>query len=412
MVFLSNNKESFCTFFENKTGENDFELDTEKDFIPFFTEDKLEYLIKKSILSPSSKVAVENVDDDFSEEKIVRKIVILGLENSGKSTLVAQLSKKGNHYMEYKPTKGFNVKCISFDNCDLSIWEIGGEEDYRVYWRNFSYTTDMIIFVIDSSDRNKFKSAKTFFSEILENLHETVNLHILATKVDKNQSASLEELYSALELEKSIWEIHKVSMVTEDATENIELARDTLKSYGKTVIGGIISPTHDMYKKKGLIASKHRVQMCQLATNTSNWIRVSSWESEQDSWQRTVKVLRHVDQDANKVYGVPVHVKFLCGADLMESFSVPDLWKTEDIEEIVGKHGLVVITRAGSNPQKFIENSSILSKFKSNIDIVEEWILNEISATKIRTALSRGESIRYLVPDTVIDYIEKNKLYC
>ncbi|XP_065649549.1 uncharacterized protein LOC136078218 [Hydra vulgaris] len=225
MAFLSNNKESFCSFFENETGENEFELNTEKDFIPFFTEDKLEYFIKKSVLCPSSKVAVENVDDDFSEQKMVRKIVILGLENSGKSTLLAQLSKKGNHYIEYKPTKGFNVKCISFDNCDLSIWEIGGEEDYRVYWRNFSDTTDMIIFVIDSSERNKFKSAKTFFSEILGNLHETVDLHIVATKVDKNQSASLEELYLALELEKSIWEIHQVSMVTEDATKNIGIAQ-------------------------------------------------------------------------------------------------------------------------------------------------------------------------------------------
>jgi nicotinic acid mononucleotide adenylyltransferase len=34
-----------------------------------------------------------------------------------------------------------------------------------------------------------------------------------------------------------------------------------------------------------------------------------------------------------------------------------------------------------------------------------------ISATGIRQALQRGESIRYLVPDSIIDYINQNQLY-
>jgi nicotinic acid mononucleotide adenylyltransferase len=34
-----------------------------------------------------------------------------------------------------------------------------------------------------------------------------------------------------------------------------------------------------------------------------------------------------------------------------------------------------------------------------------------ISATGIRQALKRGESIRYLVPDSVIDYITQHQLY-
>lgn len=58
------------------------------------------------------------------------------------------------------------------------------------------------------------------------------------------------------------------------------------------VIGGIISPVNDNYKKKDLVAARHRVAMVQLALQTSDWIRVDPWESEQPQWIETVKVLR------------------------------------------------------------------------------------------------------------------------
>lgn len=58
------------------------------------------------------------------------------------------------------------------------------------------------------------------------------------------------------------------------------------------VIEGIISPVNDSYGKKDLVASHHRVAMARLALQTSDWIRVDSWESEQPQWMETVKVLR------------------------------------------------------------------------------------------------------------------------
>lgn len=104
-------------------------------------------------------------------------------------------------------------------------------------------------------------------------------------------------------------------------------------------------------------------------------------------------------------------MKLLCGADLLESFSVPNLWKMEDITQIVSNFGLVCITRAGSDAQKFIYESDVLWRHQSNIHLVNEWITNDISSTKIRRALRRGQSIRYLVPDLVQEYIEEHDLY-
>ena len=71
----------------------------------------------------------------------------------------------------------------------------------------------------------------------------------------------------------------------------------------------------------------------------------------------------------------------------------------------------VLLFREGSNPEKFIYNSDLLTKYQNNIHIVTEWIANEVSSTKIRTAVRRGNSVKYLVPDSVIEYIEKNNLY-
>ncbi|NXB07363.1 NMNA2 adenylyltransferase, partial [Cnemophilus loriae] len=73
-----------------------------------------------------------------------------------------------------------------------------------------------------------------------------------------------------------------------------ERARDYLQKTGRfIVIGGIVSPVHDSYGKTGLVSSRHRLTMCQLAVQSSDWIRVDPWECYQDTWQTTCSVLEH-----------------------------------------------------------------------------------------------------------------------
>ncbi|XP_062988305.1 retinol-binding protein 2 isoform X3 [Elgaria multicarinata webbii] len=73
-----------------------------------------------------------------------------------------------------------------------------------------------------------------------------------------------------------------------------ELARDHFHQTGKyQVVGGIISPVSDNYGKQGLAAAKHRIAMARLALQTSEWVRVDPWESEQRQWSETLTVLRH-----------------------------------------------------------------------------------------------------------------------
>ncbi|XP_060584824.1 nicotinamide/nicotinic acid mononucleotide adenylyltransferase 1-like isoform X2 [Ruditapes philippinarum] len=229
-----------------------------------------------------------------------------------------------------------------------------------------------------------------------------------------------------------------------------ELGRDQLQRGGKyNVIAGIMSPVSDGYDKKDLAPAKHRCAMVKQAIKSSKWIRMDTWECEQPTWTETAKVLSHhkqiLDNQTNtSVKFTPskkrkkdkrneeyidrvnspghtnnkdesenenVQLKLLCGGDLLESFAVPGLWKDEDIEEIVKKYGLVCITRNGSDPRKFIYESDVLTRNQDNITIVTEWIQNEISSTKIRRALRRDESVKYLLQDSVIDYIREHELY-
>ncbi|XP_072282155.1 nicotinamide/nicotinic acid mononucleotide adenylyltransferase 1-like [Pyxicephalus adspersus] len=226
-----------------------------------------------------------------------------------------------------------------------------------------------------------------------------------------------------------------------------EVARDYLHFTGEyKVVKGIISPVSDGYKKKGLAEGQHRLSMTQLAVQTSDWIKVDPWECLMKDWTETVEVLRHHQQqqlvgmineeNMDQKSGCRKHnerkrdsssqdvpnciclecravpqVKLLCGVDVFESFGNPNLWKPEHIVEIVSSFGVVCVTRNGVDAQKLIYESDVLWRYRNNIHLVEEGITHDVSSTKVRLSLRRGISIRYLVPDPVLDYIKTHKLY-
>lgn len=194
----------------------------------------------------------------------------------------------------------------------------------------------------------------------------------------------------------------------------LELARETLLNEGYDVIGAYISPVNGAYKKAGLVASEHRVQMCQLAAQDSPFIMVDTWESKQLSYQPTLFVLQRFDTALNPPLtpdNEKVRPVLVCGADLLESFGVPGVWQPEQVKKILSNYGIVCITRGGSNARKFIQDNDLLYEHRKRVVIVDEWITNDISATKLRQNISRGLSIKYLTPDSVISYINNHSLY-
>lgn len=85
----------------------------------------------------------------------------------------------------------------------------------------------------------------------------------------------------------------------------VEMAKDHLNERTDyELVAGYYSPVSDAYMKEGLAKASHRVNMCQLAVDsTSDWLMVDSWESRQPMYQRTAFVLDHFDYELNNVGG-------------------------------------------------------------------------------------------------------------
>lgn len=176
-----------------------------------------------------------------------------------------------------------------------------------------------------------------------------------------------------------IWAINTISLS--------EMARDALEDTDKyQVIGGVLSPVSDAYAKAGLVASHHRISMCEIAVADSDWIVIDHWEATQEDYQTSIKVLHSVKNRIMSQFGNDrrVQVLLLAGADLIKSFSSPGLWDYADREAILRDYGCVVVDRWKSDISEFLLMDPLLYKYRKNIHVVKQFISNDISSTKIR----------------------------
>eukprot|EP00850_Spirogloea_muscicola_P003891 SM000016S01879 [mRNA] locus=s16:350238:354288:- [translate_table: standard] len=195
---------------------------------------------------------------------------------------------------------------------------------------------------------------------------------------------------------------------------NDELAKDSLASSNCEVMGAYMSPVNDHYGKKELTAAPHRIQMCQLAAAGSPYLMVDSWEASQATYQRTLHVLQRLRQAVNATFvegQEKVGVLLLCGADLLASMSTPGVWLADQVRAICSEFGIVCITREGSHARKLVNENDALYENRDNIRIVDEWVTNNISSTAVRRCIARGQSVKYLIPDMVLEYIQQHRLY-
>ena len=92
-------------------------------------------------------------------------ILIVGLDNAGKSTLLEKLktdyTKKGGLSPDrIVPTVGMNLAKIRFGNSEVIFWDLGGQVKVRSIWERYYSEADAVVFVIDSGDVTRFEEAK------------------------------------------------------------------------------------------------------------------------------------------------------------------------------------------------------------------------------------------------------------
>ena len=153
--------------------------------------------------------------DFFSRSRNNFKIIILGIQNAGKTTILYRLSI--GQLIKTTPTIGSNVEEISYNNIKLQAWDLGGQESTRSLWSVYYVNTDAIIYVIDTHDDN-YDDSKTQFYKLLET-DELKNAVILiyANKQDLPGAKNVSDIIQIYELDTikdHIWHIQPCSAHT------------------------------------------------------------------------------------------------------------------------------------------------------------------------------------------------------
>merc|ERR1719233_812004 len=78
--------------------------------------------------------------------------IIVGIEKTGKSEFLHRLKKGEAEYPEYVATVGFNVQTIYRKDASFTFYDLGGDEDERQDWGDYTKSADAIIWVVDSSE--------------------------------------------------------------------------------------------------------------------------------------------------------------------------------------------------------------------------------------------------------------------
>ncbi len=187
----------------------------------------------------------------------------------------------------------------------------------------------------------------------------------------------------------------------EEAREALGLARLLFVPAGRPAL-----------KHEQLAPARDRVEMVRLATASNPAFEVLDFELARSGPSYTVDTLREIARRFPEE-----RLWFIVGGDVLREL---DRWR--EPETLFGLASLAVAGRPGSTeaPAKLLPEA-LLALFEPGPNGLVHASGNEIralpfpaleiSASEVRRRIARGASVRYLVPDAVLDYIRKHRLY-
>ena len=150
-----------------------------------------------------------------------QKILLMGLDNSGKSSIL--LSLKGDRnlmsYYSLKPTQAVAYNEVFDPGGHYFIWDMGGQSQYRTrhleYLEHYLEGVSKIIYVIDVQDKGRYEESLQYLQEILIKLQERRNkiqlvfyLHKFDPQIETDLNNSLHPAIDEL--------VRKIRQITND----------------------------------------------------------------------------------------------------------------------------------------------------------------------------------------------------
>lgn len=156
-----------------------------------------------------------------------------------------------------------------------------------------------------------------------------------------------------------------------------------------------------MRENEGVSAGKHRLNMVDLAVKSNPHFESSSIEIDRQGVTYTADTLETLREDLDH----EVELSFIMGMDVLEKFH---LWKSP--ETVVELCSLVIVNRPGNQA---VDVNEVVKKYPeagAKLRIINVPRM-EISSSEIRERVRQEKSLKYLVSEEVIEYIDKNNLY-
>lgn len=165
----------------------------------------------------------------------------------------------------------------------------------------------------------------------------------------------------------------------------------------------LLIPSGNSYMKdaSSVLEGAVRAHMLALAVEDNPFFHLSYMEIEREGPTYTCDTLTELKKRSpdDEYY-------FLVGAD---NLLMLESWKNPDI---ILQNCIVAAAVRGTGTEKRLEKiaSHLIYEYQADIRILPARYI-DISSSEIRRRIRNGESVRYMVPDKVLEYIEKNKLY-
>ncbi len=104
------------------------------------------------------------------------KIIIAGLDNAGKTSILTALNKKYNFQKDITsltPTIRVEYQATEFLKNRVVFWDMGGQEKYRKIYQEkqdlYFSDTDLLVYVVDIQDPERFETSLAYLDMILKN---------------------------------------------------------------------------------------------------------------------------------------------------------------------------------------------------------------------------------------------------
>ncbi|ODO06386.1 arf/Sar family protein [Cryptococcus wingfieldii CBS 7118] len=142
---------------------------------------------------------------DYLTRKDEYSVVIIGLDNAGKTTMLEKIKTMYNPTPgmapdKIGPTVGQNIGKISLPSTTLHFYDLGGQRDIRSIWEKYYDECHAVVFVLDATDQARLSETWEVFDEVL-NSPRLLNLPLLllANKQDSPTSLSVAEIREAFD---------------------------------------------------------------------------------------------------------------------------------------------------------------------------------------------------------------------